>query len=87
MVERGDGVELSMAISNRISHLCEDNGLSVNKLAVICGLRQSTISNILNGNSKNPTIASLKKICEGFNISLSEFFDDPIFDMIRNQGV
>lgn len=80
-------MELSVAISKRISDLCKDNDLSVNKLAVICGLRQSTVSNILNGNSKNPTISSLKKICEGFNISLSEFFDDPIFDMICNQEV
>lgn len=83
----GATVELSVAISNRISDLCKDNDLSVNKLAVICGLRQSTISNILNGNSKNPTVASLNKICRGFNISLSEFFDDPIFDMIDEQEV
>lgn len=80
-------MELNVAISNRITCLCRKNDLSPNKLAAICGLRQSTISNILNGNSKNPTIASLKRISEGFNISLSEFFDDPIFDMIDKQEV
>lgn len=80
-------MELSTAISKRIYYLCKANDLSVNKLAGICGLRQSTVSNILNGNSRNPTIVSLKKICEGFNISLSEFFDDPIFDMIDKQEV
>lgn len=80
-------MELSIAISNRIYDLCKENDLTANKLAGICGLRQSTVSNILNGNSRNPTIASLKKICEGFNISLSEFFDDPIFDMIGKHEV
>lgn len=72
-------MRLNEAVAERIAHLCREKSLSVNKLSVMCGLRQSTVSNILNGNSKNPTIASIKKICDGLEISLSNFFDDSIF--------
>ena len=72
-------MELNEMISERITNLCQENNLSVNRLAAICGLRQSTVSNILNGNSKNPTISSIKKICNGLGISLATFFDDSVF--------
>lgn len=72
-------MQLSEAVAIRIVCLCRQKSLSVNKLSVMCGLRQSTVSNILNGNSKNPTIASIKKICDGLDLSLSDFFDDPVF--------
>lgn len=75
-------MELNDVISARITNLCKENNLSINRLASICGLRQSTVSNILNGNSKNPTISSIKKICDGLEISLADFFDDPIFTSI-----
>ena len=75
-------MELNDMISARITNLCKTNNLSINRLASICGLRQSTVSNILNGNSKNPTISSIKKICDGLEISLADFFDDPIFTSI-----
>ena len=75
-------MELNDMISARITNLCKENNLSINRLASICGLRQSTVSNILNGNSKNPTISSIKKICDGLEISLADFFDDPIFTSI-----
>lgn len=70
---------LNEAVAKRIAKLCREKSLSVNKLSAMCGLRQSTVSNILNGNSKNPTIASIKKICDGVEITLSDFFDDALF--------
>ena len=73
-------MEINEMIGKRIADLCRANNLSINRLATICGVRQSTISNILNGNSKNPTISSIKRICNGLEISLATFFDDPIFD-------
>lgn len=75
-------MELNDMIGARITNLCKENNLSINRLASICGLRQSTVSNILNGNSKNPTISSIKKICDGLEISLADFFDNPIFTSV-----
>ena len=72
-------MHLSEAVAMRIAYFCKEKSLSINKLSIQCGLRQSTVSNILNGTSKNPTIATIKKICDGLEISLPDFFDDPIF--------
>lgn len=77
----GAGMQLSEAVAKRITNLCKEQSLSINKLSIMCIVRQSTLSNILNGNSKNPTIATIKKICDGFGIPLSVFFDDPIFEL------
>ena len=74
----GFEMPINEAIGLRIIGLCKENNLSVNKLASICGLRQSTVSNILNGNSKNPTMISIE--CDGLEISLSTFFDHPLFE-------
>lgn len=64
-------MHLSEAVAMRIAYFCKEKSLSINKLSIQCGLRQSTVSNILNGTSKNPTIASIKKICDGLEISFS----------------
>lgn len=77
---------LSEAVAKRIHQLCTEKSLSINKLSILCGLRQSTVSNILNGTSKNPTISSIKKICDGLKLSLSDFFDDPIFDSLDERN-
>lgn len=45
----------------------------------MCGITQSTLNNIVSGISKNPTVSTIKKVCDGLNISLSDFFDTDIF--------
>lgn len=67
------------AVAKRILDLCSQRGITPNKLSTISGMTQSTINNIINTGSKNPTISTIKKICDGLEITLSEFFDDDIF--------
>lgn len=62
------------ATAKRILFLCHQKNITVNKLSTICGITQSTLNNIINGQSKNPTISTIKKICDGLEISLWEFF-------------
>lgn len=67
-------MDLTAAISARILELCALKGITVNKLADRSGLTQSTVDSIVSGKSRNPQINTIAKICEGFEISLSEFF-------------
>lgn len=67
------------AIKNRILHLCAERDMSINKLATICALPPSSVKNILYGRSTDPKILTIKKICDGLEISLAEFFDSPEF--------
>lgn len=66
---------LSDAISARIMNPCRENNISLNKLATICGITQSTLNNIVCGKSKKPTVSTIKKICDGLEMSLADFFD------------
>ncbi len=67
----------SNIILNRILLLCEKRGITINKLAEMSGVRQSTIYNLVCGASANPTIRTLHKIAIAFNMTLAEFLDYP----------
>lgn len=67
------------AVARRIIELCNEKNITVNTLANISGMPPSTIYSILNEKSKNPGIVSIKKLCDGFEISVREFFDSSLF--------
>ena len=73
------------AIRARILRLCADRGISINKLATICALPPSSVKNILYGRSKDPKILTIKKLCDGLNITLAEFFSTPEFDALEQE--
>ena len=64
---------LQEMLKERILALCDKKGISVNKLAVISGLTQSTVDAILKNRSTNPTIRTLKKLAYGFNMNFTDF--------------
>ena len=68
------------AVARRIQALCLERNLAVNALANLCGVAPSTIYSMLNKKSKNPGVVSIQKICDGLEISVREFFNDPLFD-------
>ena len=73
------------AVANRIISLCKERGITPNGLSYISATPQATIKSILNGESKNPGIVTIKKICDGLDITLSEFFSTPEFDNLEQE--
>lgn len=71
------------AIRNRILRLCEERGISINKLANISALPPSSVKNILYGRSQNPKIETIKMVCDGLGITLGEFFSTEEFDSLE----
>lgn len=63
------------AIAKRITQLCKERQITINRLATISGIPRSTVKNIFYGKSKNTGIITLKKICDGLEITLPDFFD------------
>lgn len=57
----------------RIKELMEERGWSEYRLAIASGLSQSTVANIFNRNT-TPSVATLESICNGFGITLAQFF-------------
>ena len=66
-------------VQNRILELCEEKHMTINKLATESGLSPSSLKSILYGKSKNPGIVTLKIICDGMGITITEFFDTDDF--------
>ena len=73
------------AVRNRILTLCEERGISINKLSTISALPPSSIKNILYGKSQNPKPLTIKMICDGLEITLGEFFNTPEFDALEQE--
>lgn len=69
----------------RIRELCEKQEITPNGLSYISGVSQSTIKSILNGESRNPGIVTIKKLCDGFNMNIAEFFDTDDFKNLEQE--
>ncbi len=67
------------AVKNRILFLLEEKKVSIHKLSIDSAVAPSTIKNILYGKSVNPGIVTIKMLCDGFGISLLEFFNTEEF--------
>lgn len=78
-------MNISDAVADRILQLCRDRGLTVNKLSTISGLTQSTVNDIVNRKSKNIGIVTIKMLCDGLDISITDFFDTPEFRNLEQE--
>ncbi len=67
------------AVKNRLLYLLEERNMSIHKLATESGVAPSTVKNILYGKSVNPGIVTIKMLCDGFGITLNEFFNTKDF--------
>lgn len=72
-------------IANRIRQLCQERGLTPNALSNIAAVPQATVKSILNGESRNPGAVTIKKLCDGLDITLGEFFSTPEFDCLEQE--
>ena len=73
------------AVAKRIIELCQERNIATNALANLAGVSPSTIYSMLNEKSQNPGVVSLKKLCDGLDITLRTFFDTPLFDDIEQE--
>ena len=73
------------AVERRILELCQERNIAINELANISGISPSTIYSMLNEKSKNPGVVSIKKICDGLEISIREFFNCDLFDNLEQE--
>lgn len=72
-------VRLKEAIRQRVLDLCRERDITVNKLATISGITQSTLNNIVNGRNNSTTVSTVQKICDGLDMTIQDFFDADVF--------
>lgn len=73
------------ATACRIRQLCKERGLTPNGLSNLAAVPQATIKSILNGESRNPGVVTIKKLCDGLEITLGEFFSTPEFNALEQE--
>ena len=73
-------MQLNEAISKRISELCVQRNMTQYRLSMKSGVPQSTWSTIMNCTFPSMKVRIIYEICEGFEISIKDFFDSPLFD-------
>lgn len=78
-------MNISEATAQRILGLCAERGITVNRLCTMSAVTQSTVNDIVNHKAKNVGIVTLKKLCDGLQITVSEFFDDDLFKNLEQE--
>ncbi|MDD5921533.1 MAG: helix-turn-helix transcriptional regulator [Oscillospiraceae bacterium] len=73
------------AVAKRILERCEERNIAVNALAANSGVSPSTVYSMLNEKSQNPGVVSIKKLCDGLEISIREFFNSDLFEGLEQE--
>lgn len=76
---------VSEATKLRIEELCNEKGINFCRLATVSGIPYTTVKSIIYSHSKNPGITTIKKICDGLEITISDFFDTDTFRNLEQE--
>ena len=75
----GDGMKLNQAISGRLTELLKEKQMTQYQLFIKSGVPKSTIGNVINCSYDSVKLRVIHEMCQGLVISISEFFDSPLF--------
>lgn len=78
-------MNIAQVTKKRLEDLCYERDITFCKLATISGVPYTTVKSIIYGQSKNPGIATIKKLCDGLEISIVEFFDTDDFKNLEQE--
>ena len=76
---------LEEAIRKRISNLAKERNITINNISTLSGLPHTTLLSFMNNETHNPRISTLLHICEAFEITLKDFFDDKLFKDVKDE--
>lgn len=65
----------SDAVIKRLTALCAERDITVNKLATLSGITQSTVDNLMKGKTRNPKLKTLHKLAIGLDMTVSQLLD------------
>lgn len=78
-------MDIKKAVVLRIDKLCYEREIKLNKLANMSGVTPSTVYSIFDDNRNDIGIVALKKLCDGLEITITEFFNDDIFKNLEQE--
>ncbi len=75
------------AVAQRIQNICAERGIRANELANISGITASTVYSLLDPRRRDISITTIKKLCDGLEMPLGEFFSSPEFSTLEQEIV
>lgn len=78
-------MKISEAVAQRITKICIEKEISLNQLASMCCITQSTLQTLVSGKTQSPQMLPIVRLCEGIDIRLKDFFDDDLFDNLERE--
>lgn len=73
------------AVAERVKSLCKQRRIRINELANISGVTPSTVYSLLDPNRRDVSISTIKKLCDGLDMSLGAFFSSSEFDALEQE--
>ena len=78
-------MNITEAVKKRFEELCYQKGLNFCKLASISGVPYTTVKSLFYNQSKNPGVVTIKKLCDGLGITITDFFDTDYFRSLEQE--
>ena len=78
-------MNIGEAVRLRILELCRERDITINKLSNLSGVTQSTVNNIVSGRNNSTTVSTIKKLCDGLDITIEEFFTSELFRNLEQE--
>lgn len=73
------------AVAKRFQDLCNERNIKINELANLSGVTPSTAYSMMDKNRRDVSIVTIKKFCDGLEITLGEFFSTEDFDNLEQE--
>ena len=73
------------AVVLRFQQICDQRGIKTNELANISGVTPSTVYSMMDVSRRDLSITTIKKLCDGLDMTLGEFFSTPEFDELEQE--
>lgn len=72
-------------VAQRFVQICRDRGMSINELATRSGVTPSTVYSMMDSRRREISITTIKKLCDGLDMTLGEFFSTEAFDALEQE--
>ncbi len=73
------------AVAERFKEICNERNIKINELANLSGVTPSTAYSMLDKSRRDVSVITVKKFCDGLDITLGEFFSSEIFNTLEQE--
>jgi len=84
-MKREPVISIKDAVALRFKELCLERKIAFNELATLSGVTPSTVYSLMDSRRRDVSIITIKKLCDGLNISLKDFFTSKVFDDLEQE--